>query len=63
MCDKVKLKDSSQLHIINNSDLTFAKNNFFNQTKTKGTYHLGTTVSIYSFGFGPKYYVCKETNL
>ena len=39
------------------------KNIMKNQTKTNSNYHFGTTESIYSLGFGPKYYVDPKTNL
>ena len=36
---------------------------WYNQIKTDGTFHFGTTGKIFSLGYGPKYYIDNNTNL
>ena len=43
------------------SDIEFSRKVFINQIKTAGSFHFETSGEIFSFGFGPKYYV--ESNL
>ena len=48
---------------LNEADLDLANKLWINQIKSDGSFHFETTGKIFGLGFGPKYFVDKQTNL
>ena len=49
--------------IIDTEDVKLATKQWVNQIKTDGSFHFDTSGQIFGLGYGPKYFIDKETNL
>ena len=59
-----KLQPAKEFGIsVSKKEVDLCNKFWYNQIKTDGTFHFGTTGKIFSLGFGPKYYIDNNTNL